>query len=485
MAKDFRGLVFLLLLCLFLGVVGCKTIPAVIVPQDPDPGDPDPGENTFYVSTTGNDANPGSLQAPWRNPGYASRQLAPGDTLVILGGTYFLSRFDDDILIPPSGEEGKWITIRGEEGNRPILAGRDNLFCAIMLTGVSYLRLQNLEITADTPSFFRDAITGVEGPNAHLEFEDLYIHHIDQFGINLKDVSYLDIRDCILEYCGFGCIGGPEGDAGGWQNVTIQDCELSFSGHYYQGQMDNPALPYDRPDGIGLEPSEGPIEIARCVAQHNRGDGLDTKNDNTWIHECLVANNYADGVKLWGDGTTVENTLIVGTGDGDANSPWSPLVIGNDRTPGARFTLTNVTIHGNPDRRSYSMYAQYDSNNPVTVELTNCIFSHCYGMAFFGDSVTLVAKNNDFYRPNHDDQVYANGREYTAAQINAGQLGEGNMSHDPLFVAPAWGSDVFDFHLTPNSPCLDQGSAQDAPDIDLEGNDRPQGEGYDIGAYEQ
>lgn len=70
--------------------------------------------------------------------------------------------------------------------------------------------------------------------------------------------------------------------------------------------------PYDRPDGFGIEPSDGPVEIVRTVAEHNYGDGLDSKAANTSIRQCTVSNNSCDGIKLWGGGSVVENTLIYG-----------------------------------------------------------------------------------------------------------------------------------------------------------------------------
>lgn len=69
---------------------------------------------TFYVSPAGDNANPGTRQQPWRTPGFASRQLSPGDTLMIHGGRYVLSEYDADILTPPSGRADAWITIRGD-----------------------------------------------------------------------------------------------------------------------------------------------------------------------------------------------------------------------------------------------------------------------------------------------------------------------------------------------------------------------------------
>ncbi len=105
--------------------------------------------HTYYVAPDGDNGNPGTRDRPWATPGYGSRQLAPGDTLILLGGRYTLSEYDADIITPPSGTAQAWITIRGEEGNRPVLAGRDNLLTAVNLAGAQHVRIENLEITHD------------------------------------------------------------------------------------------------------------------------------------------------------------------------------------------------------------------------------------------------------------------------------------------------------------------------------------------------
>jgi hypothetical protein len=49
-----------------------------------------------------------------------------------------------------------------------------------------------------------------------------------------------------------------------------------------------------------------------------------------------------------------------------------------------------------------------------------------------------------------------------------------------IFADPA----NFDFHLLKTSPAKNTGTSAGAPVVDYDGNPRPQGSGYDIGAYE-
>ena len=60
------------------------------------------------------------------------------------------------------------------------------------------------------------------------------------------------------------------------------------------------------------------------------------------------------------------------------------------------------------------------------------------------------------------------------------------VGHDGNFYSPPKFVDLTndDFHLTADSPCIDTGTSKDAPRTDVEGNSRPQGRGYDLGAYE-
>ncbi|MCR4440039.1 MAG: right-handed parallel beta-helix repeat-containing protein [candidate division KSB1 bacterium] len=402
-----------------------------------------------------------------------------------MGGRYTLSEYDADIIVPPPGTANAWVTIRGETGNRPVLAGRDNLLTAIDLSGMSYVRIENLEITHDAQAtgeaqWFREGVEVLGEPGHHLVFRDLYIHHIDEYGMTLQEVEQVEIVNCRLEYCGFGALGGPEGAYGGWRHVTIRDCSLSWGGHYYQGG-DGSNRPYDRPDGFGIEPSQGPILIENTIAEHNYGDALDSKAANTTTRRCIVANNSCDGVKVWADNSRIENTLIYGRGDGKPEvTPWAPIVIDQVEQAGARFEIVNVTVDDQLGNE-YLLYVQYENPVPVQVTIRNCIFSGRgpnTSIYVHGNS-TLGADHNLFFIPQSTTLLHHGTQEYDCGRI--GGLGEGNLCGDPRFIQTGWGT-AGDYRLSPGSPAIDAGTTLGAPTTHLEGH--PRDAHPDIGAYE-
>ena len=74
---------------------------------------------TFYVSTTGNDANGGTSSAPWRTLGKANVTLRAGDTVLVMPGTY-AERIDPAY----SGTETAPITYKAFNSTRPKIVGK-------------------------------------------------------------------------------------------------------------------------------------------------------------------------------------------------------------------------------------------------------------------------------------------------------------------------------------------------------------------------
>lgn len=440
----------------------------------------------YYVSTTGSDSNTGSQASPWRNPAYGASRLNPGDRLIILGGRYVITDYDY-IISPNSGSASAYVTIEGEAGNRPILAGGQNLGALFFLSGAQYVKLRNLELTRNDQApgnngWCQNGIDVLDGPADHIILEALNIHHLGDMGLNAMDINQLQILNCNISYCGISGIGGPSGSQGGWRNITIRGTHLSHMGHYYHGIENGDPPPYERPDGMEIpHGSQGPMLVEDVKVTHNKGDGIDCSVENTTIRRCYVANNRCDGIKLWRGDSRIENTLIYGRGDGDATTtPWAAIVIDTD-TAGDEFTLMNVTVDDTLGH-NYVMYAMYDHPTlAVSLTIRNCIFRAVgpNSPVFTTGATNLTADHNLFFIPNSSYVINHGATEYTATQIAS--LGPGNRYGDPKFIKPAWGT-LGDYHLKTGSPAINNGSTLDAPTIDLENH--PRDSWPDIGAYE-
>ena len=59
-------------------------------------------KSEYYVSTTGNDENPGTLTSPWRTIQKAVTTVTPGCVVNIMGGTYY-----EEIKVTVSGTADK------------------------------------------------------------------------------------------------------------------------------------------------------------------------------------------------------------------------------------------------------------------------------------------------------------------------------------------------------------------------------------------
>ena len=141
-----------------------------------------------YVSTTGDDANPGTKAKPWKTLQHAADHATPGTTVNVRGGVYC-----QQLAVKVSGSvAGGFITFRSQPGETAVLDGaclappeggpRGGGAAMVALNNVSYVRLQGLEIrnyrTDDrrrTPAGIR-----VSGAGSHIEILKNNVHHIEQ-----------------------------------------------------------------------------------------------------------------------------------------------------------------------------------------------------------------------------------------------------------------------------------------------------------------
>ena len=74
----------------------------------------------FYVSPTGNDHNPGSIDQPFQTLAHGTAQLYPGETLYLRGGTY-----RETLAMDQSGRSGAPITIISYQNEQVTITGCD------------------------------------------------------------------------------------------------------------------------------------------------------------------------------------------------------------------------------------------------------------------------------------------------------------------------------------------------------------------------
>jgi len=140
--------------------------------------------STFFVSTTGNDANAGTSTAPWRTIQHAANSVHPGDTVQVMGGVY-----NESVTIPGSGNATTgYITFESALGQTAIFDGtginvaKGQEFGLFTLRTNSYIVVQGFEIRNFQSSTSNAVPVGIdfEGSGSNIEILNNHIHNIVQ-----------------------------------------------------------------------------------------------------------------------------------------------------------------------------------------------------------------------------------------------------------------------------------------------------------------
>lgn len=124
----------------------------------------------FYVSRSGSDRNRGTSARPWRTIGKAMRTLRPGQTALVLRGTYA-----ESLQWSRGGTEAAPITIAAAPGARAVITGRVKILA-------SYVRLAGFRIVGQT-SLNSDEVAVYVTGGAHVEISRNEITRAARSGI--------------------------------------------------------------------------------------------------------------------------------------------------------------------------------------------------------------------------------------------------------------------------------------------------------------
>lgn len=138
----------------------------------------------YYVSPTGNDLNPGTLDRPFATIQKAANVAKEGSTIYIRGGIY-----NQKVRVTHSGVSGAPITFQNYQDEKVILDGStvkledDGLFTIedknyIQVKGLEFRNLKSAKINQTPIGIY------ITGAGSNIEIRNNYIHHIEA---NVKD----------------------------------------------------------------------------------------------------------------------------------------------------------------------------------------------------------------------------------------------------------------------------------------------------------
>jgi len=418
--------------------------------------------NTYYVDrnhSSANDGNPGTLNSPWLTIQHAAETAVAGDTVYIRTGTYNETVYIDNNGNATAGD----IVFSAYPGEIPVIDGTGVTDSQNgIVVARSYIKLIGLDVRN-----WNDNGIWIETAS-NIELANCVVHDV-MYGIGVADGTH-DFVFNQVEVHHYDLYGFDVSTSGGADcyNGTFNDC-ISHTGRDPAQNVDGFAL------GHGTQHD---FVLNRCVT-YNVFDGFDISAGNTRLNRCLAYDCWNGCYKLWQDNVVLINCIGYNSGVSVVELDW-------DGSPGTT-TLINCTFFNG---QTFTIWVE---NAGDALHMTNCILAG-------GDNIGLAFEQRDAsnyqgdYNLFHNDDavraiVVGYEDEFTLDQVEASDWNtySGQDAHSvvtnntgELFV----NTSTPDLHLTGTSVALDQGTGTVAPAEDYDGNPRPVGQGYDIGAYE-
>lgn len=419
----------------------------------------------YYVDqnhSSASDVNPGTSDLPWLTIQHAAKTMVAGDMVYIKAGTY-----KERVIPQNSGNAGNYITYAAYPGDTVTIDGKsislseweDGLF---VIYKKSYIKISGLRIINAGPN---DNNAGILVYNSsHIIIEKNYTYNTVSSGIGVWDSDNIIIDSNEVE---LACNDGEQECI----TVAVTDTFEVKNNHVHHGGPGNFG-------GEGIDAKDGSSKgkIYKNHVHHIQRLGIyvdawDKHTYNIEVFQNIVHDCAADGfVAVSEAGGLLENVRIYN--NIAYNNKYSGITIAGwgesvPEHPIKDIKVINNTLYNNGSGDWGGGISVEENPTVENLVIRNNI---CSQNLIFQIQIEVPVQNLsvdynliDGYR-GYDDEIY--GSDY--------------VEGDPMFENPAGA----DFHLKGNSPAIDRGSSVDAPDDDFDGNSRPQGAGYDIGAFE-
>ena len=411
--------------------------------------------STYYVATSGSDANPGDGATPFATLQHAADLVQAGDTVVVRAGSYagFIMGWD----VPTAGTSSAPITFEADP-NAPAGSVVINARNSKTASGI------DLEPGCDWITVAGFSIQGAGGIGT-------YPNHGSGIKVTGDHDSVLNNTVTGIDY-GFGIL------TDGANNVLLRGNTVSGTGNH--GNADYGHGIYLSGTTTGAVVEDNVLHDNAYIGLHINGDPSTTGGSGlvsgALIARNLIYSNGQNGINADGiQSSTIENNVIYGY-DGfgialyqiDASGPSSNNVIVN-----------NTIVSTNSGAGAAVRILDGGTGNA----LLNNVLLGGSGIAYRISSDSLSGLTSDY---NVTGGTYQSEDTSATQSLASWQTQTGQDAHSFTASASALFADAAgnDYHLSATSPAIGAASATDAPATDLDGNARPQGNRYDIGAYQ-
>lgn len=419
----------------------------------------------YYVSTTGNDSNPGTQAAPWKTIQKAANTMVAGQTTIVLAGDYSGQR----VQVTKPGAAGAMITYKAQ--GTVTMKG--------FTVKANYIAILGFEIT-NTDDNWQEG-WGIFVQASYCDIESNYVHFAADGGImvyaspgNETATTNCTIRNNRLyrnATAGIVIAGRNHLVEGNEIWGTIQNFPTWTSPHsgadadgmrfFGQGHVVRANYIHDIHYGIPENPTPHIDCFQTWAAPPEWEEAQNIDFDGNWC-----TNLDAIGPHQYGTGFMLANAsnLIIRNNIIQAYLGINSVGTGN-------LTIVNNTFAGDVSATTayYPGGVALQSSPNATIE----------NNIFYNLPSAIVNANDDVSRQGLTlgyDLVYRTDGKPIPASPHPHDL----WGVDPLFVNPA----ANDYHLLRGSPAIDKGTTLSSVGDDRDGTPRPQGAGYDIGAYE-
>ena len=479
---------------------------------------------SFYVSTTGDDNNPGTQTAPWRTVQHAADTARAGSTVNVRGGIYeeLVS-----INVPGNPTDG-YITFRSYPGETAILdaehiapSGRSGI---LTIHNKSYVRIEGFEIRNYRTAEHRLTPLGISvmGAGSHIELLKNNVHHIEQtfdgrdgpghgangFGIAVygtdakTPISELVIDGNEVHHLKTGSseslvVNGNVTNFRITRNVVHDNNNIGIDVIGFERTAPDPAVDQAR-DGVVSGNLVYNITSRGNPAYRNdeSSDGIYVDGGTRILIEQNVMHDVDFGIELASEHKdratsyiTARNNLIYhGHTAGVSIGGYAP-----ERGRTEHCTVVNNTLYDNERSGTGSGEFQMQWNMADNIFANNIVYAGTRCLIAVNKS--QVDKNQPPVAIDHNLYYCASGANASAwAGASATVTGfdkyvqsTGNDRHsrflDPHFVGAA----TKDFHLQSDSPAIAAGTTDVVPvgKLDLDGLPRVKSGKVDIGCYQR